>query len=265
MPYSDFNSVSNIKNTHLSSFCPPAKPNLLVGVRKLRRRRSTDSVVQRAAPIKSNSPLPNSEITVTDRPRVASINEHYATGVHQMQRSQSATICSVSARTTERETINRRKSIDVYLKRLAEISKVLENGINKMEEKRIEPTHLKISTPGNAEMPSTTINTVLRDSYHQNEDFEKDKKKLVHKIYSENEAVRNILSKYGLLDNEKYETKEKEESDVTDNVIYGITESSNRVEISSNLTFNHTHSSYHEKKSAKVNSTTKKNIFRRKR
>ncbi|XP_057312420.1 uncharacterized protein LOC130653941 [Hydractinia symbiolongicarpus] len=78
-------------------------------------------------------------------------------------------------------SFNRRSSIELYRKRLDEITKVLDNNKNMMENFK-----KKDAVTDSAAFPSN------HDDVHK-------QKKVTNKIYAENDLIRNILSKYGLL------------------------------------------------------------------
>jgi len=102
---------------------------------------------------------------------------------------------------------SRRKSIDIYQKRLQEISKVLDKNRVIVHGKEALPS--KPTTPDQLVSNNNNINTSANQQPNIIESV------YFEKMYSENDALRTILTKYGLLKSQSPSSAVKQEKEET--------------------------------------------------
>ena len=144
-----------------STYHPSANQCLLVGKRKVDRKRSIDYIIQTARSARANG---MNRHTKLDRPTVLSIGEEpkprdFNDGfLHKTEKYTDRSIETLGINSTEKpaskESLSRTKSIKGYIKRLEEISKVLERN-----RKTVELTELN-----NIGIKPLTMNANVRHS-----------------------------------------------------------------------------------------------------
>ena len=195
---------------------PPCE--ILVGVRKTRSKSEEASrfnnrqLTQRGKQIKErsksyNSSDPNNKYEILNRSKSFS-----------KSRSESRNSVFGDDTINENDGIpakSRRTSIDMYQKRLQEISKVLDKNRDVTDHSSPPPTINQYSNEPSRQSSPTTQNTDS-DLESRQEPTANTSEFFFEKMYSENEALRTILTKYGLLKERKQNNDENQENEEED-------------------------------------------------
>ena len=195
---------------------PPCE--ILVGVRKTRSKSEEASrfnnrqLTQRGKQIKErsksyNSSDPNNKYEILNRSKSFS-----------KSRSESRNSVFGDDTINENDGIpakSRRTSIDMYRKRLQEISKVLDKNRDVTDHSSPPPTINQYSNVPSRQSSPTTQNTDS-DLESRQEPTANTSEFFFEKMYSENEALRTILTKYGLLKERKQNNDENQENEEED-------------------------------------------------